>query len=102
DGIRDYKVTGVQTCALPIYKISDKNRIASTRQPQLDRQQLKKILDTARAGRPAPPVQQQQPQPMAQSAPPPQQPAQQQQPEPPRSEERRVGKEGRTRRTKRE
>ena len=21
DGIRDYKVTGVQTCALPIYKI---------------------------------------------------------------------------------
>ena len=63
-------------------KISDKNRIASTRQPQLDRQQLKKILDTARAGRPAPPVQQQQPQPMAQSAPPPQQPAQQQ-PEPP-------------------
>src|SRR5256885_5794960 len=23
DGIRDYKVTGVQTCALPIYDISD-------------------------------------------------------------------------------
>src|SRR5256885_16589623 len=22
DGIRDYKVTGVQTCALPIYKVS--------------------------------------------------------------------------------
>jgi TonB family protein len=67
-------------------KISDKNRIASSRQPQLDRQQLKKIIDTTRAGRPgpaAPPVQQQpQPQAMAQSAPPQQQPAQQQ-PEPP-------------------
>src|SRR5256885_8449313 len=23
DGIRDYKVTGVQTCALPIYRISN-------------------------------------------------------------------------------
>jgi len=65
-------------------KISDKNRIASSRQPQLDRQQLKKIIDTTRAGRPgpaAPPVQQQ-PQPQAQSAPPQQQPTQQQ-PEPP-------------------
>jgi TonB family protein len=65
-------------------KISDKNRIASTKQPQLDRQQLKKILDLSRAGRPgpaAPPVQPQpQPQAMAQAAPP--QPAQQQ-PEPP-------------------
>lgn len=67
-------------------KISDKNRIASTQKPQLDRQQLKKLLDTTRAGRPgpaAPPVQQQpQPQAMAQSAPPQPQPAQQQ-PEPP-------------------
>jgi len=59
-------------------KISDKNRIASSRQPQLDRRQLKKILDTSRAGRPAPPAppeEQQQPQAMAQSAPqpPPQQ-----------------------------
>src|SRR5256885_12417991 len=25
DGIRDYKVTGVQTCALPIYEISVNN-----------------------------------------------------------------------------
>src|ERR1700732_4949670 len=32
-------------------KISDKNRIASTQKPQLDRQQPKKILDTPRAGR---------------------------------------------------
>src|SRR6185312_16257864 len=65
-------------------KISDKNRIASSKQPELDRKQLKKILDTSRAGRPgptAPPVQQQ-PQAMAQSTPPQQQPAQQQ-PEPP-------------------
>ena len=67
-------------------KISDKNRIASSKQPQLDRKQLKKILDTTRAGRPgptAPPIQQQpQPQAMAQSAPPQEQPAQQQPPPP--------------------
>jgi TonB family protein len=64
-------------------KISDKNRIASTRQPQLDRQQLKKILDTSRAGRPgptAPPQQQPQPQAMTESAP---QPPPQQAPPPP-------------------
>src|ERR1700730_5018881 len=63
-------------------KISDKNRIASSRQPPLDRQQLKKILDTRRAGRPgpaAPPVPQQ---PQAQSAPP-QPQASQPQPAPP-------------------
>jgi TonB family protein len=67
-------------------KISDKNRIASSKQPQLDRKQLQKILDTTRAGRPgpaAPPVQQQpQPQAMAQSAPP-QQQSQQQPAQPP-------------------
>jgi TonB family protein len=37
-------------------KISDKNRIASTRRPQLDREQMKKILDLERAGRPAQPA----------------------------------------------
>lgn len=67
-------------------KISDKNRIASSKQPQLDRKQLKKILDTTRAGRPgptAPPVQQQpEPQAMAQREPPQEQPAQQQPPPP--------------------
>jgi TonB family protein len=67
-------------------KISDKNRIASSKQPQLDRKELKKIIDTTRAGRPgptAPPVQQQpQPQAMAQSAPPQQQPAPQPPPPP--------------------
>lgn len=66
-------------------KISDKDRIASSKQPELDRKQLKKILDTSRAGRPgptAPPVQQQ-PQPqVAQSAPPQEQPPQQQPPPP--------------------
>ena len=66
-------------------KISDKDRIASSKQPELDRKQLKKILDTSRAGRhgpTAPPVQQQ-PQPqVAQSAPPQEQPPQQQPPPP--------------------
>ncbi len=69
-------------------KISDKNRIASTRQPQLDRQQLKKLLDASRAGRPNPPApqpEQQQPQPQVaqQSVPPQPQPPQQQQQPPP-------------------
>ena len=57
--------------------ISDKNRTAESRQPQLDRKELKKILDSARAGRPgqsAPPGQQAQPpqQAQAQSQAPPQ------------------------------
>src|SRR5256885_11755897 len=30
DGIRDYKVTGVQTCALPIYSPASASRIAGT------------------------------------------------------------------------
>jgi TonB family protein len=70
-------------------KLSDKNRIASSRQPQLNREELKKLLDATRAGRPqpsAPPVQQQPPQPQqqaAQTAPPQQQPQQQQPPPPP-------------------
>ena len=67
-------------------KISDKNRIASTKQPQLDRQQLKKLLDTSRAGRPGqatpPPQPQQQPQQQAMAQPQPQ-PEEQQPPPPP-------------------
>jgi TonB family protein len=67
-------------------KISDKDRIASTKQPQLDRKELKKILDTSRAGRPnppSPPVQQQpQPPQQAMMQPPPQPQAQPKQ-EPP-------------------
>jgi|SRR5579863_3315095 len=34
--------------------ISDKNRIATSKVPQLDRQELKKILDASRPGRPGP------------------------------------------------
>lgn len=62
-------------------KISDKNRIASTKQPQLNREELKKLLDATRAGRPAPaaPPMQQPQQQVAQSTP---QPPAQQQPEP--------------------
>jgi TonB family protein len=35
--------------------ISDKDRIATSRTPQIDRKELKKILDSARAGRPGEP-----------------------------------------------
>lgn len=44
--------------------ISDKDRVATSRAPQLDRNELKKILDSARAGAPGPggpPAPQQQP-----------------------------------------
>src|ERR1051326_1087176 len=37
-------------------KMSDKNRIAMTKQPRLDRDELKKLLDASRQGRPAPPA----------------------------------------------
>jgi len=55
--------------------ISDKDRIATSKTPQLDRQELKKILDSSRAGPSgpvAPPASAQQPSPpaMAQSSPP--------------------------------
>jgi TonB family protein len=40
-------------------KISDKDRIASSKSPQLDRKELKKILDSGRPGPPAPPAQSQ-------------------------------------------
>src|SRR6266542_4371023 len=64
--------------------ISDKNRIAESRTPKLDQQQLKKILDAMRRGRqgpaaqapqqsqaPAQAAQAQQPQPQQQQSPPP-------------------------------
>jgi len=68
-------------------KLSDKNRVATTRQPQLDREQLKKLLDAMRKGRPGPtaPPAQQQPAPapaMAQAPPPQPEPVQQPQPAP--------------------
>ncbi|MBZ5651520.1 MAG: TonB C-terminal domain-containing protein [Acidobacteriia bacterium] len=59
-------------------RISDKDRRATSKAPQLDRQELKKILDSARPGRPgpaSPPGQSQQPAPPA--------PAAQEQPSPP-------------------
>jgi len=42
---------------------SDKNRIATSKAPKLDRDQLKKILDAARQGRPGPTAPQPRPQP---------------------------------------
>ena len=47
--------------------ISDKDRVATTRTPQLDRQELKKILESSRPGRPGPSAP---PTPQADSAPP--------------------------------
>ncbi|HZC36439.1 MAG TPA: TonB family protein [Chthoniobacterales bacterium] len=50
-------------------RISDKNRIATSRAPQLDRRELKKILDSARPGAPGQPVPQAPQQPAAQPSP---------------------------------
>src|SRR3989441_5783550 len=49
--------------------ISDKNRVATSRAPQLDRQELKKILDSARPGAPGQRVPQTAPQPAAPPSP---------------------------------
>ena len=51
-------------------KISDKDRIATSKAPQLDRKELKKILDSARPGAPGPsgPPEQSQPAPPAPAA----------------------------------
>ena len=60
--------------------ISDKDRMAQSKAPQLDRKELKKILDSARAGAPgasSPPAQSQQP-----AAPAPEAAQQQEQPSP--------------------
>jgi TonB family protein len=62
-------------------RISDKDRIATSKAPQLDRKELKKILDSARPGPPGPPAQSQ-PAAPAPSAQGPQAP-QDQQPSPP-------------------
>ena len=69
--------------------MSDKNRTSMSKTPQLDRKELKKLLDASRAGRPgpvAPPAQQQPPTPPAaapQSAQAQPAPAQEAQPAPP-------------------
>jgi TonB family protein len=72
-------------------KISDQNRIATSRAPQLNREELKKILDSSRQGRPGPsgpPAQPQPPSPQAQSPAPqqPQEQAQQAAPPPPQNQ----------------
>lgn len=61
--------------------LSDKTRIAESRNPKLDQQQMRKLLDAMKAGRPTPPPQPQQPPAAAQAQPPQQQP-QPKQPEP--------------------
>ena len=67
--------------------LSDKSRIAQSRAPKLDRQELKRLLDASRQGRPGPsaPAPQQQPTPQAAQAQPQPQPQQQSQPTPPAS-----------------
>jgi TonB family protein len=62
--------------------ISDKNRIATSRAPQLDRQELKKILDSARPGAPGQRVPQTAPQPATPPSPAQSGQAQQQQTQP--------------------
>jgi TonB family protein len=65
--------------------ISDKDRIATSRTPQLDRKELKKILDSARPGPPGPttpPVQQPPQEQASAQLPQPQQQPQQQAPKP--------------------
>ena len=47
--------------------ISDKNRIATSKAPQIDRKELKKILDSSRPGRPGPSGAPQQPAPGAEA-----------------------------------
>src|SRR5205807_3370107 len=44
DGIRDYKVTGVQTCALPIYSTFSKNRHGRFRDSDLLRRLFETVL----------------------------------------------------------
>ncbi len=66
--------------------ISDKDRVAQSKAPQLDRQELKKILDSSRPGAPGPggpPAQSQQPAPTAPAEQNPPAPQEQASPQPP-------------------
>lgn len=64
--------------------ISDKNRVATSKAPQIDRKELKKILDSSRPGRPGPSgLPQQPPAPTEAQAAPAPQPQQQAPPPPP-------------------
>ena len=74
-------------------KISDKDRMATSQAPQLDRRELKKILDSARPGAPGPggpPAQSQQPAPAPAAPPNPQ--ASQAQPAPPPPDQNQVAR----------
>jgi TonB family protein len=66
--------------------MSDKSRIAQSRAPKLDQQELKKILDASRQGRPGPQAPQMAQQPSAPPAQTAQAQPQQQQPEPPQTQ----------------
>jgi TonB family protein len=67
--------------------ISDKNRNAMSRAPQIDRQELKRILDASRPGRPGPGGAPNPQQPTTSAAPPSAQPAAQAPPPPPPSQD---------------
>jgi TonB family protein len=67
--------------------ISDKNRNAMSRAPQIDRQELKRILDASRPGRPGPGGAPAPQQPATSTAPPSAQPAAQAPPPPPPSQD---------------
>src|SRR5256885_3519770 len=50
DGIRDYKVTGVQTCALPIYLLPDLRALATEKGSTLDQLRLDWVEGRVAAG----------------------------------------------------
>src|SRR5256885_9048632 len=49
DGIRDYKVTGVQTCALPIYVIYTSGSTGRPKGAQLSHRNVARLLDATDA-----------------------------------------------------
>src|SRR5256885_8299233 len=54
DGIRDYKVTGVQTCALPISQLADEVQMAresTTAHARLNEWTARKEIGRARVGK---------------------------------------------------
>src|SRR5207237_4165729 len=47
DGIRDSSVTGVQTCALPIFNYSRRSRLIDVRPPGREPNFIESLLETA-------------------------------------------------------